>query len=44
MADDSNDLDPVVKPQDDTQEKFRNINVNNVCKVKSISSLCYSGA
>ncbi len=35
MADNSNDLDPVVKPQDDTYEKVHNIILNDVHKINT---------
>ena len=44
FARNTTDLDPVVKPQDDAYEKKRDANMNNVQKIKSISSLCHSGA
>ena len=36
FARDITDLDPGVKPQDDTQEKVRNTDLNNVRKIKPI--------
>ncbi len=36
FADYSNNLDSGVKPQNDTQEKVHNINLNNVHKIKNI--------
>ena len=36
FARDITDLDPVVKPQDDTYEHPRNQNINNIRKIKTI--------